>query len=151
MDKPFANGNVPPNSTLEVKVSGSGPTAQQFFVATGTFELPDLSREMWTDTQLRDGLQRPLKMLGTYVGRLDLHFIKSSTARLQMELKNSSGKTIDSYDQSVTLASGLDRTHILLVVRGADVPAVSAKKAAKKATKKPAKKTAKKPAKKASK
>lgn len=132
MDKPFANGNVPANSTLEVKVSGSGATAQQFFVATGTFEFPDLTREMWTDTQLRTGLSRNLNMPGTYVGRVDLHFVKSSTARLQMQLKNSSGKTIDSYDESVTQASDLDRTHILLVVR--------AKKPAKKAAKKPAKK-----------
>lgn len=144
MDKPFANGNVPPNSTLEVKVSGSGPSAQQFFVATGTFELPDGSREMWTDTQLRNGLSPKLDALGTYVGRVDIHFIKSSTARLQMKLKDSSGTTIDSYDESVTQASDFDRTAILVVVRSATVPVAAAKKATKKSAKKAAKKPAKK-------
>lgn len=138
--EPLANSEVPVNSTLKVKVTGTGSASQQFFVAHGTFERPDRSREEWMDTELRAGLSRPLPAAGGYLGRLDLHFFKQSTARLQMEIVDASNNVLESYDESVSQSSDFDRTFILLVVRPPAAPAPAAKKMAKKAAKKAAKK-----------
>ena len=68
MDEPFANSEVPVNSTLKVKVSGTGSASQQFFVAHGSFERPDRSREEWMDTEL-PGLVPDLRSLCRLYGR----------------------------------------------------------------------------------
>jgi hypothetical protein len=161
MDKPFAHADIPLNSTLTVKISGTGTANQQTFTGTGRFELPDGSMEPpWTNAELRGTLTRRLQSPGTYSGRVDINFAKQATARLQMSLTNPGGQEIAAYDESVTRGAGFDRTQILLVVNQAQVgeaapalvsvaeaaqpaPPPAAKKAAKKSVKTPAKKAAK--------
>jgi hypothetical protein len=167
MDKPFAHSDIPLNSTLTVKLSGTGTANQQAFTGTGRFEKPDGSVEPpWTNAELKGTLTRKLQSSGTYSGRVDINFAKQSTARLQMSLTSPGGQEIATYDESVTQASDFDRTQILLVVNKAEMgeaaPAMvsvaamaagaeSVPAPAKKAAKKPAKKSAKKSAKKAKK
>ena len=157
MDKPFAHADIPLNSTLIVKLSGTGTANQQAFTGTGRFELPDGSMEPpWTNAELRETLTRKLQSPGTYSGRVDINFARQAKARLQMSLTNPGGQEIATYDESVTRGAGFDRTQILLVVNQAQVgeaaPAlVSVAEVAQPAPPPAAKKAAKKPAKKAAK
>lgn len=164
MDKPFAHSDIPLNSTLTVKLSGTGTANQQTFTGTGRLERPDGSVEPpWTDTELRGTVSRKLQAPGTYSGRVDINFAREATARLQISLTNPAGQQIATYDESVTQASDFDRTQLLLVVnqaqQGLAAPALvsvaargddggkptppPARKAAKKTSKKAAKKTTK--------
>jgi hypothetical protein len=134
MIKPFINAKVPLNSTLKVTVSGTGDADQQAFVARGTLEFPDLSREEWLNAELRAGLTRSLTAAGAFVGKVDILPVRPSTIQIQMELRDPGGQVIGSYDESAEVSGNLDRTNILLVVPLA-MAAAAPKKAAKPAGK----------------
>jgi hypothetical protein len=115
MNKPFFCSDIPPNSILTVRVSGSGDPDDQAFVASGLLEPSGGAPIVWTDADLTAGVRLTLDQPNGYSGKIDLAFAREATARIQMQVVTPDFIPLCSYDQSLTQGAGLDRTFILLV------------------------------------
>lgn len=117
MDKPFFRSNIPLRSTLTVLVSGGEDDEEEAFTAQGTLGLPDTSEVSWTNRELKEGVSLELDDPGTYSGRIELTFVRKSTARLQMTVVKPDDSRFVYDPPPLTQSSGVDHTHILLVTK----------------------------------